>query len=227
MNPIVPGQDSSARRSRGARPRPDERLAQLADEAAQCTRCPLYRNATQVVFGEGPAGAEIAMVGEQPGDQEDLSGRPFVGPAGRVLDKALKAAGLDRGAVFVTNAVKHFKFQQMGKRRLHKHPNRHEIEQCRWWLDLEFAAVDPKLVIALGATAAAALMGRAVVLARERGRQLYWPDGRAGLATIHPSAVLRMPDSDSRARALDGLVKDLRAAPSIIKSLKPGAASAS
>jgi DNA polymerase len=159
------------------------------------------------------------MVGEQPGDQEDRTGRPFVGPAGRVLDKALKEVGLDRESVYVTNAVKHFKFQQRGKRRLHKHPKRYEIEQCRWWLDREFAAIDPRFVIALGATAASALMGRAVILARERGRLLRWQDGRAGLATIHPSAVLRMPDDAARSRALADFIKDLRVALALMAGL--------
>jgi uracil-DNA glycosylase len=174
-------------------------LAQLAEEAARCVRCPLFRNATQVVFGEGPADAQVLMIGEQPGDQEDRVGRPFVGPAGQVLDRPLEQAGLTRSAVYITNTVKHFKHEQRGKRRLHKRPNRYDIDQCRWWLDCELAAIEPKLVVALGATAASALMGRAVVLARERGRLLRWRDGRAGLATIHPSAVLRMPD-DQRAR---------------------------
>jgi uracil-DNA glycosylase len=197
--------------------------ARLAEEAAQCVRCPLFRIATQVVFGEGPADAEVMMIGEQPGDQEDRAGRPFVGPAGHVLDRALKEAGLYRGAVYITNAVKHFKHEQRGKRRLHKRPNRYEIEQCRWWLDREFAAIEPKLVIALGATAASALMGRAVVLARERGRLLRWRDGRAGLATIHPSAVLRMPDESARTEALEGFTHDLRLAHTLVKSRDAGA----
>jgi uracil-DNA glycosylase len=202
---------------------PRDQVAHLAQEAAECERCPLFRNATQVVFGEGPANAQIMMIGEQPGDQEDRAGRPFVGPAGRVLDKALKEVGLDRGSVYVTNAVKHFKFQQRGKRRLHKHPNRYEIEQCRWWLEREFVAIDPKFIIALGATAAGALMGRAVILARERGRLLRWLDGRPGLATIHPSAVLRMPDEASRSKALDGFVEDLRVAIKLMKRLSADA----
>lgn len=195
---------------------PTAGLADVAKEAAGCTRCPLFRNATQVVFGEGPAKARIMMVGEQPGDQEDRLGRPFVGPAGRVLDRALQQVGLDRGSVYLTNAVKHFKHEQRGKRRLHKHPNRAEIEQCRWWLDRELAMIEPELVVGLGAIAASALMGRAVTLSRERGRLLRWPDGHAGLATIHPSAVLRMPDEASRAKAFEGLVGDLRVAAEMI-----------
>ncbi len=184
----------------------------IAEEAAQCQRCSLYQHATQVVFGEGSIPALLMMIGEQPGDQEDREGRPFVGPAGRMLDAALRELKLDRRLIYLTNAVKHFKHELRGKRRLHKHPNRYEIEQCRWWLDQEFLLVRPKLVIALGAVAAAALMGRPVVLARERGRLLRWADGRQGLATIHPSAILRMPDEASRHDAYSRFVDDLRQA---------------
>lgn len=200
-------------------PHASEEPTSLREEATQCTRCPLFKSATQVVFGEGPANAQIVMIGEQPGDQEDRTGLPFVGPAGRVLDRALEEVGLDRGSVYVTNVVKHFKFQQRGKRRLHKHPSRYEIEQCRWWLDRELRAIDPKFVIALGATAASALMGHAVTLARERGRLLHWSDGRPGLATLHPSAVLRMPDDSARSQALDGFVEDLRLALELMNDL--------
>lgn len=133
-------------------------LCRVASEAAHCERCPLYRDATQVVFGEGPVGALIMLVGEQPGDQEDRVGRPFVGPAGHILDQALADVGLERGSAYVTNAVKHFKHEQRGKRRLHKRPNRDEVKACRWWLDQEFALVRPKLVVALGATAAHAIL---------------------------------------------------------------------
>jgi DNA polymerase len=185
---------------------------QLVDDAAHCQRCPLYRNATQTVFGEGPIDAALLLVGEQPGDQEDREGRPFVGPAGRILDLALEKAGLDRRSIYVTNAVKHFKHEQRGKRRLHKHPNRDEVEKCRWWLDQELVLVKPRLVIALGALAARALMGRTVILSHERGRLLHWANGRQGLATIHPSAVLRMPDDASRQSALSSLVSDFRQA---------------
>jgi len=150
------------------------------------------------------------MVGEQPGDQEDREGRPFVGPAGRILDLALEEVGLNRRSIYVTNAVKHFKHEQRGKRRIHKHPNREEVKQCRWWLDQELELVKPKLVVALGAVAASALLGRTVVLMRQRGRLLHWADGCRGLATIHPSAVLRMPDEASRHSALAGLVSDFR-----------------
>jgi uracil-DNA glycosylase len=184
-------------------------LRQAASEAARCQRCPLYLHATQVVFGEGPAGASIMLVGEQPGDQEDRIGRPFVGPAGRLLDQALAQVGLDRASIYVTNAVKHFKHEQRGKRRLHKRPNRDEVQQCRWWLDHELALVRPKLIVALGATAAQLLMGRPLVLARERGKLLSLPDGRHFLATMHPSALLRMPDEAARHRAFASLVHDL------------------
>jgi DNA polymerase len=184
----------------------------IAEEAAQCQRCSLYQHATKVVFGEGSIPATLMMIGEQPGDQEDREGRPFVGPAGRMLDAALQELKLDRRLIYLSNAVKHFKHELRGKRRLHKHPNHYEIEQCRWWLDQEFLLVRPKLVIALGAVAAAALMGRPVVLARERGRLLRLADGRQGFATIHPSAILRMPDEASRHDAFSRFVDDLRQA---------------
>ena len=187
-------------------------IAELTREASHCQRCPLYANATQTVFGEGPARAQMVMVGEQPGDEEDRAGRPFVGPAGRMLDRALHEAGIERGDVYVTNAVKHFKNEPRGKRRLHKRPNRYEIDRCRWWLDLELAAVRPRLVVALGVTAASTLMGRSVVLLRERGRLLTFGDGQAAMATIHPSAILRAPDEAGRRAAYLGLLHDLRAA---------------
>ena len=152
-------------------------LRKLRDAEAQCTRCPLYRDATQVVPGEGPTSAPLMLVGEQPGNDEDLAGKPFVGPAGRVLDRALADAGLDRSKVFVTNAVKHFKFELRGKRRLHKRPNAYEIERCRWWLDLERAIVKPELVVALGATAARSLLNRSVSITTVRGKILETEDG--------------------------------------------------
>jgi uracil-DNA glycosylase family protein len=167
-----------------------EDLSNVEEAAAHCTRCPLYLNATQTVFGEGPATAAIMMVGEQPGDKEDIAGRPFVGPAGQLLDRALAEI-----VAYVTNAVKHFKNEPRGKRRLHKRLDRGEIQACPWWLDLELGVVKPKLVVALGATAAFALMGRTLVLARERGRLLRWSDGRAGLATIHPPRFSKCPTS--------------------------------
>ncbi|WP_368744622.1 UdgX family uracil-DNA binding protein [Desertibaculum subflavum] len=181
----------------------------LAAKAKGCTRCPLYRNATQTVFGEGPTGATLMLVGEQPGDQEDRAGRPFVGPAGKLLDRALVAAGIDRLDVYVTNVVKHFKHERRGKRRLHKRPNREEIDICRWWLDLELQTVRPRLVIALGVTAASALAGRAIVLSRVRRKTMDFT-GLKGMAIQHPSALLRIPDSEARHRAFDTFVADLQ-----------------
>ncbi|MDG3443612.1 UdgX family uracil-DNA binding protein [Nitrospirillum amazonense] len=190
----------------------DRDLAGLAASAADCRRCDLYRDATQVVFGEGPVDARLVLVGEQPGDQEDKAGRPFVGPAGRVLDEALAAAGLERDDLFVTNAVKHFKHEMRGKRRMHQRPNQGEVEACRWWLGREVALVQPAVIVALGATAARSLMGRTVALVREGGKPLAWADGRPGIATYHPSAVLRAWDDAARARTYDALVAALRQA---------------
>ena len=187
-------------------------LKAVAKEAASCTLCPLYRNATQTVFGEGAARASIMLVGEQPGDQEDLAGHPFVGPAGKVLDRAMAEAGLDRKKVWLTNAVKHFKNEPRGKKRLHKRPNRYEVEVCRVWLRQEISLVKPQLILALGVTAAVALAGRPVVLSRERGRVIEFTDGQRGMVTTHPSSILRMPDQKARHAAFAALVKDLKAA---------------
>jgi uracil-DNA glycosylase family protein len=187
-------------------------LKTVAKEAASCTLCPLYRNATQTVFGEGAARAPIMLVGEQPGDQEDLAGHPFVGPAGKVLDRALAEAGLDRKKVYLTNAVKHFKNEPRGKKRLHKRPNRYEVEVCRVWLRQEISLVRPQLILALGVTAAVALAGRSVVLSRERGKVIEFADGQRGMVTTHPSSILRMPDQKARHAAFAALVKDLKAA---------------
>ena len=187
-------------------------LKRVAKQAADCTRCPLYRNATQTVFGEGPARASLMLVGEQPGDQEDLAGHPFVGPAGKILDRAMAEAGLDRRKVWLTNAVKHFKNEPRGKKRLHKRPNRYEVEVCRVWLRQEISLVKPQLILALGVTAAVALAGRSVVLSRERGKVIEFADGQRGLVTTHPSSILRMPDQKARHAAFAALVKDLKAA---------------
>ncbi|WP_395714909.1 UdgX family uracil-DNA binding protein [Reyranella sp.] len=187
-------------------------LKQVAQEARSCTLCPLYRNATQTVFGEGPVGAALMMVGEQPGDQEDLAGHPFVGPAGRVLDRALSEAGIERREVYLTNAVKHFKNEPRGKKRLHKRPNRYEVEVCRVWLGKEIALVQPRLILALGVTAAVTLAGRPVVLSRERGRLVTLAEGRRGMVTIHPSSILRVPDAAARRAAFASLIEDLKSA---------------
>jgi uracil-DNA glycosylase len=186
-------------------------LTALRAAEARCRRCPLYKHATQVVPGEGPARARIMMVGEQPGDKEDIQGKPFVGPAGRVLNKAILAAGIDRKQVFVTNAVKHFKFEMRGKRRLHKKPNAHEIERCRWWIDLERAFVKPAVVVALGATAARSLMGKTVTIGKIRGCAVEMPDGGQMVATIHPSYLLRIKDERDKQAHYRRFVRDLKA----------------
>jgi uracil-DNA glycosylase family protein len=185
-------------------------LASLVRDAKDCQRCPLYRLATQTVFGEGPLHAPVMLVGEQPGDQEDLQGRPFVGPAGKILDRALADAGVDRSRVYVTNAVKHFKFEPRGKKRLHKKPNAGEIEACKWWLDQELEVVKPALIVALGATAARALAGRTVAIGTSRGQLIELRDGLPSLVTIHPSFLLRMPDPEVKAQEYRRFVQDLR-----------------
>ncbi|WP_260597692.1 UdgX family uracil-DNA binding protein [Sphingomonas endolithica] len=185
----------------------------LRDEAAGCTRCPLYKDATQTVFGEGPVDARLMFVGEQPGDQEDLAGKPFVGPAGQVFDRAIAEAGIDRARVYVTNAVKHFKFEQRGKRRIHSKPGAGEIEACRWWIDQERMLVKPQVTVALGATAARSLLGRVVTIGRERGRAIELPDGGGeAWITVHPSFLLRLPDEAARAQEYARFVEDLRMA---------------
>lgn len=182
-----------------------------ARKAAQhCERCPLYRHATQTVFGEGPADAPLVFVGEQPGDQEDLQGKPFVGPAGQMFDRALAEAGIDRSRVYVTNAVKHFKFEPRGKRRIHKKPNNDEIEACRWWLDKELHLIGPRLTVALGATAARALTGRDTTISRARGKLMTLRDGVEGFITVHPSFLLRLPDEAAKAREYARFVEDLK-----------------
>jgi DNA polymerase len=185
-------------------------LRALAKAEADCTRCPLYRHATQVVPGEGSARSRIMLVGEQPGDREDLTGKPFVGPAGRILDEALADTGIERGDVFVTNAVKHFKFTQRGKRRLHKRPNAYEIDRCRWWLDLERAIVKPHVIVAMGATAIRAIYGKALTIARARGRLIPLPDGEQMIATMHPSFLLRIPDEADKRKQYRLFVRDLK-----------------
>jgi uracil-DNA glycosylase len=175
-----------------------------------CRGCPLYANATQAVFGEGAAHAEVMLVGEQPGDQEDLAGRPFVGPAGRVLDEGLEQAGIDRSRTFVTNAVKHFKWQGRGKRRIHQKPTWSESVACRPWLEAELAVVRPRIVVALGATAAQSLLGKDFRVTKERGEVLDSPLADHVVATVHPSSILRQRDEDARRAELASFVADLR-----------------
>jgi DNA polymerase len=198
-------------------------LAALAQAATGCHGCDLYRDATQTVFGRGPADAEVMLVGEQPGDQEDRQGKPFVGPAGKILDDALQAAGVDRAATYVTNAVKHFKFErtERGPRRIHKTPGPAEIVACRPWLLAEMSLVRPRVLVLLGATAGKALLGSTFTVNRHRGVPLDWPAGAPAdvaaiglLATIHPSAVLRADDQDA---AFNGLVRDLEQVPALLK----------
>jgi uracil-DNA glycosylase family protein len=184
-----------------------ERL--LAD-ARQCTRCDLYKHATQTVFGEGPLDATICFVGEQPGDQEDLAGRPFVGPAGAMFDASLEEAGIDRARVYVTNAVKHFKFVPRGKRRIHSKPDAGEIQACRWWIDHERELIRPRLTVALGATAARSLFGRVVTITKLRGRRQELADGSECWVTVHPSFLLRMPDPERRREERKLFVADLK-----------------
>jgi DNA polymerase len=185
-------------------------LAALREEAAHCRRCPLWQPATQTVFGEGPADAALLFIGEQPGDQEDLAGKPFVGPAGQLFDRALAEAGVDRATAYVSNAVKHFKFEPRGKRRIHSKPNAGEIEACRWWIDQERAIVRPKVTVALGATAAHSLLGKAVTISKLRGAPIALDDGSEGWITVHPSFLLRLPDEDRKAEEYARFVADLR-----------------
>lgn len=191
-----------------ARNDPPRTLSAL--NALIATAKPLVAGATQAVLGEGPVGAHIALIGEQPGDQEDLQGRPFVGPAGRLLDRALEEAGIDRKRAYLTNAVKHFKFEERGKRRLHKKPSAGEVRHYRWWLQKELELVHPRVVIALGATAVLALAGKALPIERYRGPTEF--DGRVGYITVHPSYLLRLREQDARELGLAAFVDDLRAA---------------
>jgi uracil-DNA glycosylase len=189
---------------------PIQSLAALRTAEEKCTRCPLYRNATQVVPGEGLARARIMLVGEQPGDQEDKQGRPFVGPAGGVLAKALEDARIDRKQVFITNAVKHFKFEPRGKRRLHKRPNAYEIDRCHWWFDYERKIVRPDVIVALGATAIRSVSGRPLTINKIRGRVISLADGGHMLATIHPSYILRIEDDADKRAQYRKFVADLK-----------------
>lgn len=185
-------------------------LPSVREAAAGCKACDLYARGTQTVFGEGPRRAEVMMVGEQPGDAEDLAGHPFVGPAGRLLDRALEEAGIDRQHVYVTNVVKHFKWEPRGKRRIHSKPNSAEIAACRPWLDTEIALVKPRVLVCLGATAAQALLGRTFKVSKQRGTFVPSPLAPRVTATVHPSSILRAPDDDARHAEMKRFVEDLR-----------------
>jgi DNA polymerase len=192
-------------------------LANLREAAARCTGCHLYRNATQTVFGEGPERAKVMLVGEQPGDAEDLAGHPFVGPAGKLLDRCLVEAGIDRKQTYVTNVVKHFKWVPRGPRRIHSKPGAVEIEACFPWLKAEISVVKPQIVVALGATAAQALFGKTFRVTRDRGRLIPFALAPCALATVHPSALLRAPDEESRRREIENFIEDLRQVAAILK----------
>jgi uracil-DNA glycosylase family protein len=185
-------------------------LPSLSAAAQECRGCDLYLHATQAVFGEGPASADIVFVGEQPGEEDDGKGRPFVGPAGRMFDRALQEAAIDRADVYVTNAVKHFKFEERGKRRLHQKPRLAEVHACQPWLEAEMAAIRPQILVALGATAAQSLFGNKYRLTKERGIFVAHKWARWATSTIHPSAILRAPDEEQRHAEFQGLVEDLK-----------------
>jgi uracil-DNA glycosylase len=192
---------------------PDEpNVERLREAAAACEGCDLWRNATQTVFGEGSEHARLMLVGEQPGDREDIEGRPFVGPAGRVLDAALERASIPRANVYVTNVVKHFRWVRRGKRRLHEKPNSQQVRACRPWLEAEVKVVRPRLIVLLGATAAQAVLGPSFRVTQQRGKVLETPLGPPGLATVHPSSILRALDDKSREEAMDAFVVDLEVA---------------
>jgi uracil-DNA glycosylase family protein len=185
-------------------------LEELAAAVDHCRRCPLWRDATQGVPGEGPERAKLLFVGEQPGDQEDLAGRPFVGPAGQVFDRALAQAGVPRTETFVTNAVKHFKHELRGKRRIHKTPNAGEVTACRWWLDAERRIVRPRVIVMLGATAGLAVVGKPTPIGANRGKALQLADQAQGVITYHPSYLLRVPDAEAKRAAYEAFVEDLK-----------------
>ena len=192
-------------------------IAELRAAADSCRRCPLWRDATQTVFGEGPDKARVMFVGEQPGDQEDIAGKPFVGPAGRLFDSIIEDAGIERQKTYVTNAVKHFKFEPRGKRRIHSKPNAGEIQACRWWLDHELALIKPSLVVALGTTAAQSLLGKAVPITKMRGQTVTRDDGLRVFLTVHPSYLLRIPDAETKAKERERFVEDMRAVRTLMR----------
>ena len=185
-------------------------VASVSRIAKDCKACDLYKTGTQTVFGEGPSRAELMLVGEQPGDAEDLAGHPFVGPAGKLLDRALEQAGIDRRIVYVTNVVKHFKWEPRGKRRIHKKPNAAEISACRPWLEVEIALVKPRLLVCLGATAAQALLGRSFKVSQQRGEFVQSPLAPLATGTVHPSSILRAPDDEARRLEMERFVADLK-----------------
>ena len=187
-------------------------LSAVRDASRGCTACHLYKRGTQTVFGEGPKGAPLMLMGEQPGDYEDVAGKPFVGPAGKILDRALEEAGIERDKVYVTNVVKHFKWEPRGKRRIHQKPNSREIAACRPWMEAELRLVKPKLLVCLGATAAQAIFGPSFRVTRDRGKVLESQFAAKVVATVHPSSLLRQPDEESREREYKLFVKDLRVA---------------
>ena len=189
----------------------------LREEATHCRACPLWKDATQTVFGEGPPDARIMLVGEQPGDKEDLAGKPFVGPAGQMLDRALIEAGIDRKQVYVTGAVKHFKFVPRGKIRLHQKPSTSEIKACRPWYERELATIKPALVVAMGATAAHAVLGKTTPVNKSRGRLIDLDERTKALVTVHPSYLLRLPDADAKAREYERFVDDLKIAAALLR----------
>jgi uracil-DNA glycosylase len=193
-------------------------LKTLREEAADCRACPLWKDATQTVFGEGPQQAQMMLVGEQPGDKEDLAGKPFVGPAGQMFDRALEQADIDRKTVYITGAVKHFKFVQRGKIRLHQKPNTSEIRACRPWYERELASIKPVLVVAMGATAAQSVLGKITPINKNRGHTIDLDDGIKALVTVHPSYLLRLPDADAKAREYQRFVDDLKLAATVLRS---------
>ena len=211
-NVVSEGLKHALEAERAIEPRSNLRASweELLKEARVCTRCDLYKYATQTVFGEGPLDASIMFVGEQPGDQEDLAGRPFVGPAGAIFDAALEKAGIDRSTVYVTNAVKHFKFIQRGKRRIHNKPDAGEITACRWWIEHERALINPPVTVALGATAARSLVGKIVTIGKVRGAPMALADGSECWVTVHPSSILRAPDEAARNEAKKLFLRDLK-----------------
>jgi uracil-DNA glycosylase len=197
---------------------PSRSIATVRAAAKTCRNCDLWKHATQTVFGDGPKGAELMLVGEQPGNDEDLAGHPFVGPAGKLLDRALEEAGIDRSRVYVTNVVKHFKWEPRGRRRIHKKPGQGEIHACRPWMDDELAIVKPKALVCLGSTAAQTLLGRQFRVTAERGKLIPSPLAPIVIATVHPSSILRAPDEDTRHEEFRRFVADLKVAANTLRA---------